>query len=167
MCSLYSYKKGATLIEVVMAILILACAFIPILRVVDYGSVNTAKIGNYAKATKLAQDLIEELKHVPFKSIEKVYEGLADGEWFDQIDPKFYEGTQQAINDFKDAESKNMKDFALATKLKVYRNKYKQLAEVWFEVEISWYDVGKIENANGEKRVVKVGNAYYNPEAMY
>ena len=150
-----------------MAILILAIAFLPIMRIVDYGSVNTAKIGNYAKATRLAQELIEELKHVPFKSIDKVYEGLADGEWFDQIDSKFYEGTEKAIEDFKKEESKNIKDFTLSTKIKLYRNKYKQLAEVWFQVEISWYDMGKIEDAKGEMRTIKVSNAYYNPDAIY
>ena len=163
----FKRKKGTSFIEIVIAILIVACAFLPILRVVDYGSVNTAKIGNYARATRLAQELMEELKHIPFKTIEKDYEGLNDGEWFDQINSKYYEGTQKSIDEFKKEESKNIKEFALSTKIKVYRNEYKQLSEVWFQVEISWYDMGKIENAKGVKRVVRVGNAYYNPEAIY
>ena len=35
-------KFGATMIEIVIAVFILAIAFFPILRVVDVGSVNTA-----------------------------------------------------------------------------------------------------------------------------
>ena len=80
---IFNRKNGATLVEIVMAILILACAFIPILRLVDYGSVNTAKIGNYARATRLAQELIEECKHIPFKAYKDTYGDLDDGAEFE------------------------------------------------------------------------------------
>ena len=96
MLRVFNNKRAATLIEVVIAILILACAFFPILRVVDYGSVSTAKIGNYAKATRLAQELIEECKHVPFSLWKKFHvpenpepNQIID---FDTINEDFYKG---------------------------------------------------------------------------
>ena len=93
------FIKGATLIEVVIAIFILACAFLPILRVVDYGSVSTAKIGHYAKATRLAQELIEECKHVPFKVYQKTYSDLGQGQSFD-IHPQLMQNNNNHPREF-------------------------------------------------------------------
>lgn len=166
---MFIYKKnrqGTTLIEIVMAILILACAFIPILRLVDYGSVNTAKIGNYARATRLAQELIEECKHVPFKIYEKDYEGIKEGE-NEPVKNDYYAETSKNIEKFKEDSKDSLKEFDCKAELRVYKNSYEQISEIWYEVEISWYDMGGLADKKGEKRVVKVGNAYHNPEAIY
>ena len=162
-------KNGATLIEIVMAILILACAFIPILRLVDYGSVNTAKIGNYARATRLAQELIEECKHIPFKAYKDTYGDLDDGAEF-EVNGDFYKETKKSIEDFMKEEAKNSKEFFLDVKptLKVYKNEpYNQITEVWFKVEMTFFDMGNKDNGKGEKRTIKVSNAYHNPESLY
>ena len=162
-------RKGATLIEIVVAILILACAFIPILKVVDYGSVNTTKIGNYARASRLAQQLIEECKHIPFKAYKNTYGDLADGEEFD-VNEDFYKETKKSIEAFMKEEAKNSKEFFLDVKpkLKVYKNEpYNQIVEVWFFVEMTFFDMGNKSNGKGEKRTIRVSNAYHNPEAIY
>lgn len=160
---------GATLIEIVIAILILACAFIPILRLVDYGSVNTTKIGNYARATRLAQELIEECKHIPFSAYKDTYGDLKDGDEFD-VNEDFYKETQKSIQEFMKEGAKNSKEFFLEVKpkVKVYKNEsYNQITEVWFKVEMTFFDMGNKDNGKGGKRTIKVSNAYHNPEAIY
>ena len=165
MSSNKKFIKGATLIEVVIAIFILACAFLPILRVVDYGSVSTAKIGHYAKATRLAQELIEECKHVPFKVYQRTYDKMSNGQSFD-INPQFYKETQANIEKFITDSKDSLKDFECKATLRANKNDLDQIVEVWFEVEISWYDIGKISDQKGEKRSIKIGNAYFNSEVL-
>ncbi|MBP5470542.1 MAG: hypothetical protein J6Z11_15005 [Candidatus Riflebacteria bacterium] len=159
-------KRSATsLIEVVIAIFILAVAFLPIMRVVDYGSTSTSKIGHYAKATRLAQDLIEECKHVPFKVYQTTYGELEEGKDF-IINEEFYKDTKKSIDDFREESKDKLKEFDCKANLRVKKNDLGQISEVWFEVEIGWYDLGKISNGKGEKRKVKVGNAYFNSEVL-
>lgn len=156
--------KGATLIEIVIAVLILGCAFLPILRVVDYGSVNTAKISNYSKATRLAQELIEECKHVPFKVYQKHYADLENGGTFD-IHPQFYKETQKSIEKFKSDSKDTLKEFQCEASLTAKKNELNQITEVWFQVEMTWRDMGKMDNTNSPERKIRVGNAYFNSEA--
>lgn len=166
--SILIMRKGTTLIEIVIAVLILAVAFIPILRLVDYGSVNTTKIGNYARATRLAQELIEECKHIPFKAYKDVYGELGDGQEY-EVAEDFYKETKKSIDKFMAEEAKNSKQFFFETKpkLKVYKNEFNQIKEVWFFVEMTFFDRGNKDNGKGGKRTIKVSNAYHNPEAIY
>ncbi len=156
---------GATLIEIVIAAFILAVAFIPILRLVDFGSVSTAKTGHYAKATRLAQELIEECKHVPFKVYQKHYSDLASGNAFD-VHPQFYKETAKSIESFFKDNIDALKDYGCTATLKAKKNDLDQIVEVWFEVEIFWRDKGLKEDDRTGRRVVRAGNAYYNSEAI-
>ncbi len=158
-------KKGATLLEIVIAAFILAVAFIPILRLVDFGSTSTAKVGHYAKATRLAQELIEECKHVPFKVYQKHYSDLASGNSFD-VHPQFYKETAKSIESFFKENIDAMKDYGCTATLKAKKNDLDQIVEVWFEVEIFWRDKGTKEDERFGRRVVRAGNAYYNSEAI-
>ncbi|MDD3148560.1 MAG: hypothetical protein PHD82_14800 [Candidatus Riflebacteria bacterium] len=158
-------KYGATLIEIVIAAFILAVAFIPILRLVDFGSVSTAKTGHYAKATRLAQELVEECKHVPFKVYQKHYSDLASGNSFD-VHPQFYKETAKSIETFFTENKDSLKDYGCTATLKAKKNDLDQIVEVWFEVEIFWRDKGKKEDERFGRRVVRAGNSYYNSEAI-
>ncbi len=158
-------KSGTTLVEIVIAALILAVAFIPILKLVDFGSVSTAKIGHYAKATRLAQELIEECKHVPFKTYQRQYEGLGSGESF-TINEEYYKETKKSIDSFLTESKDKLKDFTCSANLKAKKNDLNQIVELWFEVVISWRDLGAHDNANQAERTIKVGNAYFNAESM-
>lgn len=42
-------RLGVTLLEIVIAAAILAIAFIPILRLVDFGAVSTTKVGMWQR----------------------------------------------------------------------------------------------------------------------
>jgi len=158
-------KRGLTLLEIVISASILAIAFIPILRLVDFGSVSTAKIGHYGKATRLAQELIEECKHVPFKVYQKHYSDLASGNSFD-VHPQFYKETAKSIESFFEESKDSLKDYGCKATLKAKKNDLDQIVEVWFEVEIFWRDKGKKEDERFGLRVVRAGNAYYNSEAI-
>ncbi|MFZ2960019.1 MAG: hypothetical protein WA705_24320 [Candidatus Ozemobacteraceae bacterium] len=160
-------RYGWTVLEVVISAVILACAFLPILRLMDFGSVSTAKINNYSKAARLAQELIEECKHVPFKVYQTNpnYAGLADGESFD-IQPDYYQKTKKSIEEFMAANKQALKDFGYTAKLKIKKNPLNQIKEIWFEVEINWRDRGKKDEVNQPQRRVRAGNAMYNSEAI-
>ncbi|GAB4269716.1 MAG: hypothetical protein Kow0029_05920 [Candidatus Rifleibacteriota bacterium] len=158
-------KSGVSLLEIVISAFILAVALIPILRLVDFGSVSTAKVGHYAKATRLAQELIEECKHVPFKVYQKHYADLASGESF-TVHPQFYKETAKSIEAFFEENKDTMKDYGCNANLKAKKNDLDQISEVWFEVEIFWRDKGKKEDERFGRRIVRAGNAYYNAEAM-
>lgn len=158
-------SKGTSLMEIVIAIFIIACAFIPILRLVDFGSSSTSKINNYEKATRLAQDLIEECKHVPFKVYQQLYSELGNNEQY-EINPEFYKDTQKSIEDFEKNSLDFLKDFNCDAYLKVKKNDLGQIIELWFEVDISWYDMGNTTDKNGQLRSVRAGSAYFNPDTI-
>ena len=157
-------RKGVTLLEIVISALILAVAFIPILRVVDFGSKSTVKIGNYSKAARLAQQLIEECKHVPFKLYEDTYTGLDDSKEF-AVNEEYYKETKKSIENFFKDNKSAMKDYGCKANLRPRINKMNQIEELWFEVEIYWCDIGKKKEDSPIRRIVRAGNAYYNPEA--
>lgn len=158
-------RFGVTLLEIVISALIMAVAFIPILRLVNFGGTSTQKVGHYAKATRLAQEMIEECKHVPFKVYQRHYADLASGGSF-AVNPQFYKETAKSIEAFFEENNDTMKDYGCNANLKAKKNDLEQIVEVWFEVEIFWRDKGSKDNENLSKRVVRAGNAYYNAEAI-
>ncbi len=158
-------RKGLTLLEIVISALIMAIGFIPILRLVNFGSAATAKVGHYAKATRLAQELIEECKHVPFKVYQRQYADLASGDSF-EVHPQFYKETAKSIESFFEENNDTMKDYGVTANLKVKKNSIEQIVEIWFEVEIFWRDKGTKDDERFGRRIVRAGNAYYNSEAI-
>lgn len=161
-------RNAATLVEILIAAFILALAFIPLLGLVDFGSVSTIKMGNMAKATRLAQELLEECKHVPFKLYENEYPGLAE-DTEEVVNPEFYKKTKENIEAFKkEGETKgNLKDFLYEAKFKFKKNSINQISEIWFTVEINWVDKGSSEGVSkDQQRRVKVATAYSNTEII-
>ena len=132
---------------------------------VDYGSTNTTKIGHYAKATRLAQELIEECKHIPFKIYQKQYQDLQENTPF-TINEDYYKETLKNIEAFKTENKDKIKEFDYKAELMTKKNDLGQIVEVWFQVQIGWYDMGGIEGNSREKRLVKAGNAYFNSEML-
>ncbi|MBF0548208.1 MAG: prepilin-type N-terminal cleavage/methylation domain-containing protein [Candidatus Riflebacteria bacterium] len=160
-------NTGVTLMEVLIASVIIALAFIPILRLIDFGSVSTVKVNTYSKGARLAQELIEECKHVPFKVYQNNpnYKNLPDGV-YEIVQPDYYKKTQKSIDEFMDQNKQSLKDFGFDAKLKVKRNSLNQIKEIWFEVEIKWRERGKKDNVDQPELRARAGNAIYNSEAM-
>ena len=170
-------KQGVTIIEITIAVFIFAAAFIPIIKVVTFGSVSTVKNGFYAKAAQLAQQLIEECKHVPIKVYEDLYYDLEDYTEEDtsktrcEVSDHFYSKTAEEMNKFIEEERKKgtLDKFGHQAFLRVKKNELGQMKEVWFDVEIYWNDKGYATSTagiEGYQHHVRYANAYYNAEAM-
>lgn len=148
---------GVTLLEIVMAVFIVAIALIPILYTVQYGNKSTVKINNYAEVAKLAQGLIEECKHVPFWRYRDNYQGLARDTW-EVVNQNYYPKTYEAIEKFKAV----LKSLDLKADLKLVK-KDDLIREVWIRVHATWKEGdGTTEQA---PRELRLANAIRNPEA--
>lgn len=152
-----------TLIEILIAAVILAMAFLPVLRVVSFGGVSTVKTTTTSKATRLAQELIEEAKHVPFSIYQRECPTLDQGAPL-PIPEAFYEKTMKNIDEFKN--DKNLKSFEHTATLQGMKNDVGQVTELWFEVEVRWQERGADSGKLQEPRKVRAGNCLFNPEAM-
>lgn len=170
-------RTGVTIIEITIAVFIFAAAFIPIIKVVTFGSVSTVKNGLYSKAAQLAQQLVEECKHVPIKVYEDLYYGMEEYKGEDtantiqEVSDHFYSKTAEKMNKFIEEEKKKgtLDKFGHQAYLRVKKNELGQMKEIWFDVEIFWNDKGYATSTagiNGYQHHVRYANAYYNSEAM-
>jgi len=158
-------RSGISLLEVVICALIMAVAFIPVLRLVSVGSTYTVNIGNNARAARLTQQLIEECKHVPFQVYQQTYAGLENGGKF-IISEHFYQDTNKSIEQFWQDNKDAFRQYGLDANLRAIVNDFQQIVEIWFEVEIFWEDIAGGDGDGPGRRIVKAGGAYYNPEAL-
>jgi prepilin-type N-terminal cleavage/methylation domain-containing protein len=65
-----SVSRGATLVELLVAIVILAVGLLPLLLAMNNVYVNTVRIGSRIEAQHLAAARLDELKAMGFKAIE-------------------------------------------------------------------------------------------------
>lgn len=149
--------KGVTLIEIVIAVFIVAIALIPILYTVQYGNKSTVKVNNYAEVAKLAQGLIEECKHVPFWRYRDNYQGLARDTW-EVVNQNYYPKTYAAIDQFKTV----LKSLDLKAELKIVKNN-DLIREVWIRVHATWKEGDGTTDQT--PRELRLANAIRNPEA--
>ena len=63
-------SSGATLIELFVALALLAFGLLPLLLALNNVHVNTVKMGNRAEAQRLAAERIDALKALGFKAVE-------------------------------------------------------------------------------------------------
>lgn len=157
-------RRAVTLLEILIAAVIVALAFLPVLRVVGFGGISTQKTNATSRATRLVQELIEEVKHVPFSVYQREVPNLDQGTPV-PIPAKFYEKTAKSIADFKNTD-KNIKDFSHTATLTGSKNSVGQVVEIWFEVEIKWQERGASADVGQESRKVRAGNSLFNPEAV-
>lgn len=93
--------KGTTLIEIVVALLILAFAFIPIIGVIGTGAKTTDVSGSYIFAKTMARNILDSvLDDVPFAAI-----GVASGDVSD-VDGSNAEPNVGKLSDVIDPEYK-------------------------------------------------------------
>lgn len=152
--------RGVTLMEILIGVFIIAIAFIPILSAVQFGNRSTVKINNYSKATKLAQGLIEECKHVPIKKYQDKVKATTDGS-LTAVDKEFFPQSSKEFLDF----GQSLKEFAYVAQMKVLRHPddKEKIREIWIQVEVNWKEGDGTTAA--VPRQVKVGNAIHNPES--
>ncbi len=150
-------SKGVTLLEILIACFIVAMAFIPILSTIQYGNKSTVKINNYSVVAKLAQGLVEECKHIPFRLYSADYAQLGKDEWFD-VNQQYYPKTKEAIEEL----GKTLKSLEWTAKLKVIKSG-DIIREVWINITATWKEG---DGTTSEKpRELRLGNAIRNPDA--
>lgn len=162
-------RRGITLLEILIAAAIMAVAFIPLTRLVGFGTTSQTKTSNLSRATRLAQELIEECKHVPVSTYGEVATYKAAPALPAQkmdIMEDLYPKTKASIAEFVAQNAKSIKDFKVTAQLQLVKTGLNQIKEIWFFVEIEWVDKGTIDQGNPTRRMVRAGNALFNPEAM-
>ncbi|MBI3038580.1 hypothetical protein HYY75_05940 [bacterium] len=153
---MFHYKtNGVTLLEIIIAAMIVAIALIPVLSSIQYGNKATVKVNNYSKAERLAQELIEECKHIPVRVYYKDYNALVADKW-EVVNEQYFPKTKEVLNDF----GKTLKSFSWKAELKVVKPS-EIIREIWIRVAMAW----KEGDSNVVTRELRLANAIYNPEA--
>lgn len=151
-------KQGLSLLEIMIGVFIFAIAFIPLFRLIQHGGKSTVKINNYSKVARLAQRLIEECKHVPFKIYLQDYQEMGSGESF-VVNQNYYPQTLEAIEEFRE-ELKSLKVEAELTVKKLVDNR---ISEVWINISATWKE-GDGTTVGDNNRQLRLGNAIRNPD---
>lgn len=154
-------KFGWTLVEVLVAVGIIALAFLPIINLVSSDAVTTVKVGNYAKASALLTKMIEEVKHVPFSRYQKECSELFNEEPV-TIPEKFYPDTLASIETLK-----KDKEFWLKGSMKASKNQFEQLVEISFTAEIFWHERGDKTATDQPERQLRDYALIFNPETRF
>lgn len=151
-------RQGLSTLEIMIGVLIIAIAFLPAFRVIQYGSKATVKVNNYSKVARLAQRLVEECKHVPFKIYLKDYQEMGSGDTF-VVNQNYYPKTLEAIEEFTN-ELKNLK---VEADLTVKKEPDNRISEVWIRVKATWKE-GDGTTQGDINRELRLGNAIRNPD---
>ncbi len=154
-------KKGMSLLEVLIAVGIIAVAFIPLTRLISSNAVSTVKVGNYAKASELMTKFLEEVKHTPFTKYHEDFDALKPGEKI-SVPEKFYPDTLDSLK-----ELKKEKEFWIEAQMKATANEFDQLVELAFTAEIFWRERGDRSQENEPVRSLKDFALLFNPETRY
>ncbi len=151
-------KSGLTMLEIVIGLFVVAVAFIPLFRVMQFGGKSTVKINNYSKVARLAQKLIEECKHVPFKVYLQDYGEMAAADTF-VVNQNYYPKTLEAIEAFRS----EVKSLNIETQISVKKTPDNRVSEVWIQVKATWKE-GDGSTQGDKVREIRLGNAIVNPD---
>lgn len=151
-------RQGLSTLEIMIGVLIIAIAFLPAFRVIQYGSKATVKVNNYSKVARLAQGLIEECKHVPFKIYVKDYQDMASGETF-VVNQNYYPKTLENI----ELAGREIKNLRVEADLTVKKEPDNRISEVWIRVKARWKE-GDGTTQGEVDRELRLGNAIRNPD---
>ncbi len=151
-------RQGLSMLEIMIGIFIIAVAFFPAFRVIQYGSKATVKVNNYSKVARLAQGLIEECRHVPFKIYVNDYQEMGGGETF-VVNQNYYPKTLEAIEQFRE----ELKNLQIEAELTVKKEPDDRISEIWIRVKANWKE-GDGTTQGDKVRELRLGNAIRNPD---
>lgn len=151
-------RQGLSTLEIMIGVFIVAIAFLPAFRVIQYGSKATVKVNNYSKVARLAQGLIEECKHVPFKIYLKDYQEMGSGDTF-VVNQNYYPKTLESI----EGSRNELKDLRVEADLTVKKEPDNRISEVWIRVKATWKE-GDGTTQGDTNRELRLGNAIRNPD---
>lgn len=148
---------GATLIEIVLSVLIVGIAFLAIFSVIQFGSKSTVKINNYSKAFRLAQEFIEEFKHLPIGYFLNDNDIVSAESWFECNKDKYCPKTRKSIDEFKN----ELKSLMFYPEVKVVKNSTGSVKFILIRVQVDWKEGDGTTNV--KPRQIRLANAIYNP----
>jgi len=158
-----SHRNGMTMIEIMVAVSIIALAVIPLMRLITGTYTATAKTSNQSKAAAILNRLIEEVKHVPFATYVKECPDVMQ-EKAVPIPVKYYPETVAALDEQKKTGDR---EFWVETTLLGSKNESNQLVEIYFEAEIRWRDMGGKDTQNQPERRLRASALVFNPETKF
>jgi prepilin-type N-terminal cleavage/methylation domain-containing protein len=153
--------RGWSLIEILVAIAIVAIAFIPLVNLVSFNAVSTVKVGNYAKASNILTKFMEEVKHLPIKKFQEDAPEIMGGSEI-TIPEKFYPDTLASL-----VEMKKEKEFWFRASMKAQKNQFGQLVEVAITAEVQWRERGDKSAAGEPLRHLRDFALIFNPETKF
>ncbi len=153
--------RGWSLIEILVAIAVVAIAFVPLVNLVSFNAVSTVKVGNYAKASNVLSKFMEEVKHLPIRKFQEDAPELMSGNEI-TVPEKFYPDTLASL-----AEMKKEKEFWLKASMKAVKNDFGQLVEVAVTAEVQWRERGGKEAAGEPLRNLRDFALIFNPETKF
>jgi len=157
------HRYGITMIEIMVAVTIIALAVIPLMRLISGTYTATAKTSNQSKAAAILNRLIEEVKHVPFTTYVKECPDVMQEKAF-AIPDTYYPETIAALDEQKKAGDR---EFWVETTMMGSKNESNQLVEIYFEAEIRWHDMGGRNTQNQPERRLRASALVFNPETKF
>jgi type II secretory pathway pseudopilin PulG len=148
---------GVTLVEILISVAIIAIAFLTILGVIQYGGKSTVKITNYSKATRIAQEFIEEFKHVPIAKYLKDPNITGAEDWFAFNSGDYCPKSTKAVEDYKG----ELKSLAFDSQLKVIKNTEGLVKYILIRINVDWKEGDG--STDPKPRQVRMANALCNP----
>ncbi|MBP7635187.1 prepilin-type N-terminal cleavage/methylation domain-containing protein [Candidatus Ozemobacteraceae bacterium] len=157
------HRNGITMIEIMVAVAIIALALLPLLRLISGNYTATARTSNQSQAAAILNRLIEEVKHVPFTTYVKECPDVMQDKKL-AIPEKYYPETISALNEQKKTGDR---EFWVETSMTGTKNESNQLVEIYFEAEIRWRDRGGKSTVNQPERRLRATALVFNPETKF
>lgn len=131
-------KRGVTLIEISVAVLIFALVAIPLYYAITYGSNEEIQLDKVAIANRILESFRDEIKNLDFETVDNYGSNI--------------DGSQLPPNSFKallDGQQK-YKDFAFKAEIKKPETTLSDVVSLTIVAEVSW------TKGNGEKSTQKI-----------
>lgn len=153
------HKKGVTLVEILIGVAIIAMAFLSILGVIQFANKSTVKISNYSKAMRIAQEFIEEFKHVPMARYLKDSNITEAADWFPPNASEYCPKSMATINDFKG----ELKSLNFEAQIKTIKSVEGIPKTILIRVHVDWKEGDG--STTLKPRQLQLANALCNPAA--
>ncbi len=160
-------SRGMSLVEVLIAVVILVLVIIGLSRVITGSDAHTGRIGQVARAVRLVQQIIEECQSRPLLQYQSLFSRRADqtGSASCELDRTFFPNAETAVNAFRTEYEKSLQFFTCRVEAKPVFNSLAQIREIWLEAEIRWTEPRpESGTASAVPRVLRAGGLISNLE---
>jgi Tfp pilus assembly protein PilV len=132
-------RRGISVVEILVAALFLALLVIALGRLLSGTDAHSFRLGHLARATRLAQQLVEECQSRPISDYQNVFPPDL-GTDPHELDSAFFPNTEASLIAFREEHQKSLQNFSRTMRARLVRNRLNQIREIWLEAEIRWTD---------------------------